>query len=48
MANQPRPIKKSKSPDALTKPTKKQDIELKEDELRTVTGGGSISQKGRE
>jgi hypothetical protein len=41
MATKPKPAKKS-PPDQLTKTTKKQEVELKEDELKKV-GGGSFS-----
>jgi len=39
MAEQPK--SPNVKPDDLTKPTKKEDVELKEDELGRVTGGGS-------
>ena len=38
MAAKPKPTKKS-SADKLVKPTKKKGVELKEDELKDVTGG---------
>ena len=43
MPKQPKSTKKSS--DDLTKPTKKEDIELKEDDLRRVTGGVTLNRK---
>lgn len=42
MATKPKSTKKTPTADKLTKTTKKGDVELKEDELKRVTGGGII------
>jgi hypothetical protein len=42
MATKPKSAKKPSAADKLTKTSKKGEVELKEDELKKVTGGGVI------
>lgn len=40
MAEQPKP--QTEKPDDLAKPNKKEDVEIKEDDLGRVTGGAQV------